>query len=399
MEEKEEFYYPSEFSKSNVLINSRGSVSGGVLELQIMCLGLQRVKKVGNAFVSEMSAQEIKRILSKNYKAFYGQLKAVSLQLLKSVVMIEDKENQRFQASNLVTDCISDNGDFKIVFNPTLEPIIYNLQSNYTVLSIDTLAKLDKISSFKIYETLKSICYYPKNYTGKKDGKWQKEFSIAEFKVMINGVDLTHEKVAALIQGNDNPDYEKIIAVAQELHDEDVRKDKPKKDQYKAPKWPEWRDLNKVIKEAIDEINEKTDLYVEYEPIRVGVGGKVRKILFFVTDKRYEPEDEPIDYDDLLDQIMDRCPVKISIKEARTVLNAADGEIDKVTEAISFMENYKGGKIDNVVGFLISRIKGEINDQISYTPAPKKEFGFTQREDPYSDEMLKNLLWQSSEDN
>lgn len=389
---RQEFYYPSNvFSKSNYLIQARYNYT--LLCNQLLAISLLKAKKDGNSYSAKFSVMEVRNLLKKNYKDFYSHIKTSADKMTETKICIEDPDRGIFEYHQLIPTFRYDNGECEVFFNPQLNGIVGNLTSNFVVLNIQTLAELDSVNSFRLYETLKSKAYYPKNYKGDKNGKYIIEYSLAELRVMLNAIDINRKEIAELLKNKENIDYENILKYATKLYEEEKDKDIPTKDKYKAPKWKEFKDFRKqCLEPAIEEINEKTELFVGYETIKVNKS--VKDIVFYVTDKSYESKtsvvsNTDIDTDDLIDQVIDLIDEKISIKDIKQLLTVSDNDITKIEKAYTIS---KSQNVDNLVAFLISAIKNGYEEPVSRKKqATAGSFGdFSQR--IYANDDLEQIM-------
>ena len=172
----------------------------------------------------------------------------------------------------------------------------------------------------------------------------------------------------------------------------------------------------RILDKSVDEINTKTDVHIDWESTKSGRGGKVISITFYVkyindqnTDngdnKEYKvtytsdgveivDDNEKIDrvtYEsdfltEVRDEIKDIIGTRISVKDARAVAEASDWNIDKIHNAIGMLKS-ASGKIDNVIGWLISAIKKEYTTesvQLEKRASKRKSFSnFKERENDY----------------
>ena len=371
---RQEFYYPSNvFSKSNYLIQARYNYT--LLCNQLLAISLLKAKKDGNSYSAKFSVMEVRNLLKKNYKDFYSHIKSSADKMTETKICIEDPDRGIFEYHQLIPTFRYDNGECEVFFNPQLNGIVGNLTSNFVVLNIKTLAELDSVNSFRLYETLKSKSYYPKNYKGEKNGKYIIEYSLAELRVMLNAIDINRKEIAELLKNKENIDYDNILKYATKLYEEEKDKDIPTKDKYKAPKWKEFKDFRKqCLEPAIEEINEKTELSVGYETIKINKS--VKDIIFYVTDKSYETksveaEVKMFDTDELIDQVIDIIDEKISIKDIKRLLTESDNDVEKIKKAYTIS---KTQNVDNLVAFLISAIRNGYEEPVS-----KKKSGATDK--------------------
>lgn len=376
------------YSKSNYLISAK--YQSTLLENQILAMSLQRVHMEGNNLISEISASEIKVLLGKTYQDFYIQLKKTALRLLNNVIMIEDPEKRKFKGSNIITDCESEDGNFKITYNIGMKDVITGLKNNFTRLNLDVMIRFTSSSTFRLYELLKSKCYHPKGVEG--PNIFQIEYDIAELKITLGAVDITHPQIAPMLNGKETPNYKKILEEAAQLAKRDST--------FKKPKFEKWYDFKRqVIDIGVEEINEKSDIHVIYNTLKTGKGGKVSKIIFVVTagqpsmvidaeEKTVINPDELIEKLDILGEVIEE---HLPIKDLKTILETADYDISRVEKAYQVSKKQKN-KIHNLTAYLIMAIRDEYDIPVSVVN--KKGTGFNNfNERQYDfDELEKELL-------
>lgn len=359
----EEYFYPDvKFKKSNTIINARYSAS--LLEQKMLALSLASAKKYDGRIEAHLSVNQVRKLMEKEYKSFYSSLKTAGVNLSRLQIMTESPEDHSWTVENLFKKVTSTNGDFTAVFNDDFEDNILNLQSSYTVLEIPTLAKFNKMASIRLYETLKSKCYYPKNYAGVRDGRYMIVMSVDELRCLMGACDLTHPKIVNIFDNNTGIDYGKVLETARKIAEEDKEKDIPSKDRYKKPKWEDWFEFKRsALEPAIEEINQLTknnndvkDIIVHFEPETSGTGGKVKQIKFLIIDTSYtKTKEEPeVDIDDLVDELRDMFAVKIATKEIKSILSEAHNNIEMVKKAYEVVSKMD---CDNFVAAMITAIR------------------------------------------
>ena len=116
----------------------------------------------------------------------------------------------------------------------------------------------------------------------------------------------------------------------------------------------------------------KKEIYFYYKPVRKGKGGRVVSIEFtvgWIKDLIVEVENqEEIVYKDILElteQCFDIIPQKLPAIDYRSILKAADYDIEKVRKAVSVLKKQK--KVNSVTAFLIAAIQGDYEQhEVSY---------------------------------
>lgn len=383
-----QFTNSGNYSKSNYLISAK--FQSTLLENQLLAMSLQRVHMEGNNLISEISASEIKVLLGKTYQDFYIQLKKTALRLLNNVIMIEDPEKKKFKGSNIITDCESEDGNFKITYNIGMKEIITGLKNNFTKLNLNVMVKFSSASTFRIYELLKSKCYHPKGIEG--SNIYQIEYDIAELKITLGAVDITHPQIAPMLNGKESPNYKKILEEAAALAKRDSS--------FKKPKFDKWYDFKRqVIDVGVEEINNKSDIQVTYNTLKSGKGGKINKIIFTVTTEQTPTivgteEKNSINPDELiekLDLVGTLIEEHLPIKDLRSILEIADYDIHRVVKAYQVSKKQKS-KINNLTAYLIMAIKEDYDVPVSVINKQENNFNnFEQRKYDF-DELEKDLI-------
>ena len=374
-------------SKSNYLISSK--FSSTLLENKLLLLSLQRVQQNSKGqWISSITAPEIKMLLRKDYSEFYVQLRRTALRMLKNVIMIEDPETKSFHASNIISDAYSREGNFTVIFNPNMSTIVTSLKENFTVLNVGICCDFDSVAAFRLYEILKSKCYYPKGME-RKNNLFEIEFDINELKVTMGAVDMSDPKVADIINGKANPDYERALKEVAKLSEKD--------NSVKKPKWNTWYDFKKqILDKAIEEINKKADLDISYDTIQKGHGGKVSKVIFTVkllTEKNKTEntqtaisQEERFTFIEKADEILES---NLSIKDIKNILEKANYDLDKVQKAYDLSK--KQTQINNLTGWLIKAIEEQYEEPVPKKGKSKKAYGdFMERQ--YDFEELESQL-------
>ena len=129
-------------------------------------------------------------------------------------------------------------------------------------------------------------------------------------------------------------------------------------------------------------INDYTDIHVDMEMIRTGIGGKVTKVRFIVKEKEeniisvdentdiINTENKEIDedkLDNLIDEVREIITEKLKIKDYKTLLEVAKYDTLLIKEKYEIMK-MSNSEISNITGWLIKAI--EENYQ---KPTPKEQ--------------------------
>lgn len=382
------------FKKSNFLITAK--YKSTLMENKMFTLGLANVKKDSNGnLVSEMPAGYIRTMIQPGKKngSFYDQLFETALSMTSRQFIIQDENG--FDIFHLTPRAKYEKkvGVFKIFWERELENYLHQVQKNYTLLSLETFMKFDSVYSFRLYELLKSKMYIPKyaDHSTVIEGYYKHVMGLAELKLEMGVVDASEDKVQKILvsrlSGNSSPDYEKAVeAATNKTYD----------------RWQKFKTA--VLEVAIKEINEKTDIHVEYDTVKSGKGGKVTSIIFYIRKKTEQTDKKEKvltteEKDTVLDEILDLIEEKISIKDCKAIAEAANYEIEKVKKVYQIAKNSPSNK-DNLVGYLISGIKNNYEEPVYSKGAEKKKQNhfknFDQRGDQMDPERKKRYddLWE-----
>ena len=308
---------------------------------------------------------------------------ANSLHLL-AIYIQNDNKKHIYQTINY------NDSDLYFEFNPNIRNYVIELKDNFTVLNLPTMLRFTRNYSYRLYEILKSKCYYPKYVPiGQRTDKFQFRLDLLELKFTIGVLNAKDEKVIKLFNSENPP-----MNVYKKAYDI-LKKDDEGKTKDKKVKYDTWKDFKvRVLDPSVEEINEKTDIYVEYTLGR-GARGKVIDIEFHVELSRKIPalcmrkKKSEEEIEDFLDNMRMIMPIVIKTKDLKTIAEAADYDIDKIKKAVDMCN--KAGNIENMVGFLITAIKE------NYTNISKHgKWEFSEKQDYGNLDELENLLLANS---
>ena len=313
---------------------------------------------------------------------------ANSLHLL--AIYIQNDNKKHFHIENIYQTINYNDSDLYFEFNPNIRNYVIELKDNFTVLNLPTMLRFTRNYSYRLYEILKSKCYYPKYVPiGQRTDKFQFRLDLLELKFTIGVLNAKDEKVIKLFNSENPP-----MNVYKKAYDI-LKKDDEGKTKDKKVKYDTWKDFKvRVLDPSVEEINEKTDIYVEYTLGR-GARGKVIDIEFHVELSRKIPalcmrkKKSEEEIEDFLDNMRMIMPIVIKTKDLKTIAEAADYDIDKIKKAVDMCN--KAGNIENMVGFLITAIKE------NYTNISKHgKWEFSEKQDYGNLDELENLLLANS---
>lgn len=289
--------------QSNKLIEA--SYSFTVLEQKLIRLLASMIKKDDDDFKEyKFKASDLSKLLNINQKNIYMELDKITDKLMVRYIKIKDDDDKKFKKRHLIKIADFENGILTMKIDEDMKDFYLNLKW-YTKYQLKNIMQFKSTYSFRLYEILKQY---------EKIGI--RSITIDDFRCVLDIDDKQYPKYANLKQ--------------------------------------------KVINVAVNEINSKTDLYIEYEEIK-----EVRKITslkFYIKHNENVKSEIAIDLEDLNRENIndDINSVKniigdISYSEAYKILNAADYDIEKVKEKYNVVSKLKN--VNNLVGALIQAIK------------------------------------------
>ncbi len=381
---KEQLIVKQSYKKSNELINAMGK--GTALSQKLFAIGMQHIHiDETNNVVATIYGTDLRKMFKSTSGSLYEHIEALCDRQVKGAtifdwnLLMKDKENGKIEAHQVVTDASFKNGTLTLRYNNSLTDKIVNLQKDYTVLSLADTLSLKSVYSLRLYEMLKSAYDYKKAIT-KETGVQFFDYNLTELKLELGIINSGGDnKIKAELE-KEFPDYEKI--------DELVEK-------TGQTKYKEYKIFNRnVLTKARDELNLKTSLIVDYNPIKSG--RKTVGIRFFVDKKEVvkTKEFQPVlNKDEILDELIELMHDYFKIREIREIAEEANYNIEKIKQAYDYMLNYNS-TIDVPIAFIKQCIKEEYyNNKAKPFKASKNNFNnFEQRNDYDFDELEKQLL-------
>lgn len=384
-EKRDQLIVNKSYKKSNELINAMGK--GTALSQKLFAIGMQHIHvDETNNVVATIYGTDLRKMFKSSSGSLYEHIEALCDRQIKGAtifdwnLLMKDKENGKIEAHQVVTDASFKNGTLTLRYNNSLTDKIVNLQKDYTVLSLAETLSLKSVYSLRLYEMLKSAYDYQSAVT-KKQGEMVFEYLLPELKLELGIINSGGSKEIKAELEKESPDYDRIDELAE----------KTGQNKYK-----EFKIFNRnVLLKAKEELNNKTSLAVDYEPIKSG--RKAVGIRFFVTKKDLEaPKTVQIvqaNRDEILDELIDLMHDDFKLREIREIAEAADYDISKIKKAYEYMQNY-GKDIDVPIAFIKDCIKkGYYNTESKPKAAKNNSFNnFSQRTDYDFEELERKLL-------
>ncbi len=383
-EKRKQLVVNKSYKKSNELINAMGK--GTALSQKLFAIGMQHITVDDtNNVVATIYGTELRKMFKSSSGSLYEHIEALCDRQIKGAtifdwnLLIKDKDNGKIEAHQVVTDASFKNGTLTLRYNNSLTDKIVNLQKGYTVLSLADTLSLKSVYSLRLYEMLKSAFDY-KNAVTKENGEQVLEYNLTELKLELGIVNSGGDnKIKAELE-KDYPDWEKIDQLVEKTG---------------QTKYKEYKIFNRsVLSKAKDELNEKTSMMVDYEPIKSG--RKTVGIRSFVDKKGVEDEGikkKDISKDDIMDELIELMLDYFKVREIREIAEFADYDIEKIKKAYEYMTNYNT-TVDVPIAFMKECIKNEYYNKVSKRPIRKQNAfnNFEQRKDIDFEELERELL-------
>lgn len=354
--------FPDMLKKSNFLISSVYRAT--LLENKVLALALTKVNlnKEGRP-VAVLKTKEIKQVLHVTGNAMGTYLKDVATSLAGRTMFIESPDGS-FKCMNLVgvVSYQSGSGTMEIKFEPEIKDYIFDLKANFTMLNIPMMLSFRSGWSYRLYELLSSKAYHSK-YDKDTSNIFHIKYGVSELKLHLGTVQIKDDK------GKINRDIQR------ELEKKEIDYDYIVNDlvHEKLKSFDKWCDFKRrVLDVAVKEINEKSDIHVEYHLLRGGRGGKIYGIDFEVERPDYSvettkkkaisvPTGEELDC--MADHVLDIIEEKVKISEAKALLKAAEYDLSKIERAYELA--CQQTEIRNLIGWMTSAVqKGYENNPI-----------------------------------
>jgi len=222
--------------KSNALIEAKGRMTA--LEHKFIINLISEITPNDKDFKEyQLSVTEIKKDLKITDKNIYEVLKDVANRLMDrkiEIEMINEKGKRAFLITRYLSSAeyVEGEGKIKVNFDPKLKPYLLEIKERFTQYQLKNILSLKGAHSIRLYELLKQYEKIKK-----------REFEVEEIKKLL-GLDENYSVFK---------DFER-----------------------------------RVLAPAKEEINEKTDIWIDYNKIKKG--RKIEKIIFNIEIKDIEEQ-------------------------------------------------------------------------------------------------------------
>ncbi len=382
---REQLVVNKSYKKSNELINAMGK--GTALSQKLFAIGMQNITIDNtNNVVATIYGSDLRKMFNSSSGSLYEHIEALCDRQIKGAtifdwnLLMKDKENGKIEAHQVVTDASFKDGTLTLRYNNSLTDKIVNLQKNYTVLSLAETLSLKSVYSLRLYEMLKSAYDYKKAIV-KEEGEQVFDYNLTELKLELGIINSGGSKEIKNELEKEYPDYDKIDELAEKTG---------------QTKYKEYKIFNRnVLSKAKEELNKKTTLNVDYEPIKSG--RRAVGIRFYVDQKENAASSKksmtPINKDEVLDELIDLLHGDFKIKEIRDIAECAGYDLEKIRKSYEYMQSYVT-TIDVPIAFMKECIKNEYYNSKATPKKPEKTkfHNFEQNTNDNFDELEKLLL-------
>ena len=359
------------YKKSNMLISAKYKAS--ILENKILAIALSKlqteaVETEDGRLMCNFPAAMLREFIGDEQGNIYRKLKPVAEHMTATRFAFDNPETHEFAYYNLIDNAVYSGGVFHMEFGTAVKRYMSNLTERYTLLNLPVMLDFSSSYAFRLYEILKSQAYREKHQGQYTIYGFEMSFSVAELKLELGVVDTNQASVKKVLDKKKYPDYEQAVSTAYKYKNlgDDVAL------------FESWRNFKRhVLDVAVKEINEVTDLNVEYYRTKSGRGGKTTGVVFrIITKDMIEKQEQQTTYiiqgpgagpdiDDLADSVRKIISEPISTKEAKSILKAADNDIERISAAYTIASQQEDN-IENIVGWMITAVKEKYS-------APKKK--------------------------
>lgn len=335
-------------SKSNRLIQAKYKCS--VLEEKIVYAALYAAQnksfvETDDGYEVIISPNELREMTGYKGGSFYSKLQPAAQALAQRVYGVEDPEHDRFEYTNLISKSVYDRGEFKITFNRTQRNLIMNLTTNFTQLPV-LMMKLKNVYAFRLYELLRSECYYKKNTPkAERTNTFFVSHSVSELKLALGVVDANEREVRKILSSK-SPDYDKAV-------------EKARDSMYNV----NGNFTRDVIAKAVKEINAKLDMHVEYKTRKKG--SQLHDVEFVVSmnkekeeknDKKPElNEAELFEFHSKVLRLFDN---KLGFSEVPLISRKSGYDMPRLIDIRNMIDNSKT-VVNNLAGFILKALEDD----------------------------------------
>lgn len=337
-------------SKSNKLIEARYNLT--LNEQRIILSAVSKIEpKQKQPNTIKFEVKYLKELLNIKNDKFVHELKEICGKLGSKNLVIQSLTTEDFITIQWISSAeyISKEGTIELEFSKKMMPYLIDLANNFTTYELENILKLKSRYSIRIYELLKQF----QNLKAKDNGCKERVFELNELRDILG------------------------------------------MEENKYPKYANFK--QKIIDIACSEINQYTDLDVDFEEIKSGKRVEKIKFLFKPKNSCYIEDDEEVQELDIetkikIDTLKSIIHVELDEKDYISLLNVAEKDLAKILEKYYLIKDKK--EITNFTGLLIDAIKNDYKEKrIEDKSKIKTKFhNFEERFNKYNPEELEKIM-------
>lgn len=386
--------YPTDsiICKANQIITGKYTSKMTVLAHKVFNYSLSVVKfdTQQNRAIAEFSANELIEFLGVKHNSIYSQLYKVARCLRKKEIIMEDRENKSFYQMTLINVAQYENGKMTLKFEPDATDLVLNLKPSYSKLNKGFYKHFRNIYAMELYENLNAKFFKTEYLTV--------VYEVYDLKLTLGMIQATDDMAHSMCKDSMSARDAVLKYIPKE----------------KRP-FEDGNVFKKALKKAVDEVNEISDIHIEFELLSGGRGGKITRVRFNVTERkqikqidtcvneivdREELKQSKPSEEELLEMIVElkiNIEEKLTIENYKQLLECANYNVDLILE--KYEQSKKAKNIENLVAWLTCAIKEnyKVTPKISTSESssnqsdkPKNKFNdFQQRN--YSDDEIADL--------
>ncbi len=241
-----------------------------LLENKLIAATLYKIKEATKdkegSFIVKMPATELKQQLGVSGNSIYERIGETAEAMTGRTIGMFAPDTQRVDYIEAVDKANYECGVLTVEYNRHLNEYLENIESSFTIKSIDTMMQVNSVYTFRLYEILKSYCYI--RMEEPKTDKYSMSINLSELQFDLGIINANEDRVKRVLRGSSTPDYDEAARVAKEKM---------------YTKWYEFK--RQVLDVAVQEINTNKEamMQIEYEANKHGRGGRVVNVTFLIT--------------------------------------------------------------------------------------------------------------------
>ena len=334
--------------RSNVLIEARYNYSILANKTQAIILKKFQDNPTNNRIY--VTTKELKEFTGiKNDRNIYYKIKDAAGDLSRSQVYVEDKENQSFLYLNLYPVCHYEKGLLTVEISEGVNLHLFKLTSDFTKMSLDILMSFPNTVNgsvgYRLYEIIKTHKYK----CTKSNPEYIIEYQLSELIALLGLIDMNRLDVQDAIKKKKDWNYIVYNVAECKLN------------------WQKFKE--RKLEPAIELINKLTDIEASYKENTYGKGSKVHSIYITIKNNpnfKHNPElDKNIDenkYDDVIPLIEEFIEESISYNQKVKLLEAADGDINRIRNAYEYTRKKSG--VNDMVAYMIKVLENRWENDV-----------------------------------